>query len=116
MNGQFAQNDMYEANLPVKYQTTATGPQHSNLFVSEFGASVYSSFEAMSSQIGEEHYSLYGNGEPAECVNKVGNENICTGDNVIAQRNYPCDNHVSYMYWKSLIRIGRRCNRGSFIY
>ena len=106
VNGLFAREDLYEAQLPVTYAKTETGPEYKNQFVSEFGSSVYASFESMSSQIGPDHYSIYGNGEPDSCYNKVGNENVCTGSNVMAQRNYGCDNHILVQFGEYPVEVG----------
>jgi len=63
-----------------------------NIFASEFGSSVFSSFESMSPTIAPEHWSIHG-GAPADNC-QGGFASKCQGDNVMAQRNYPCDNII----------------------
>ena len=65
------------------------GLTYQNLFTSEFGASVFSSFESMSPTLDPSHWSVHGGSAPDSCDN--GFEKTCNGTNVMAQRNYPCD-------------------------
>jgi hypothetical protein len=62
--------------------------------VSEFGASVTSSFESISSTISQEYWSLHGDEANDECAIIFENLNECNGTNVMAQRNYPCDSLI----------------------
>lgn len=64
--------------------------------MSEFGVSSWSSFESMSATLSEGEWGLHGSGDPDVCVRagRYTNVNICTGENVLAERNYVCDSHV----------------------
>ena len=53
-----------------------------------------SSFESMSKSLNSEFWHLHGDGVPDKCTHVDGNQNSCTGANVLAERNYPCDTHV----------------------
>ena len=44
----------------------------------------------MSATIDAKHWGLHGGTPPDQCKHIVGNENVCHGSNVMAQRNYPC--------------------------
>ena len=72
-------------------QPAATGPQYQNVFASEFGSVVMSSFESMSPTLAEEHWGLHG-GAPDERCEAPG---PCDGKNAMAERNYVCDNIIS---------------------
>lgn len=48
----------------------------------------------MAGTLSPQYQSLHGNGPPDTCQHVIGNENICTGYNVMAERNYPCDFHI----------------------
>ena len=79
---------------PNELNEGGIGPNHPNTFASEFGCSVWSSFESVSAMLRPEHWGLHGGAEPDKCQHIVGNENVCEGFNVMAQRNYPCDTTV----------------------
>jgi hypothetical protein len=89
--------DLFDSMIPLKLEVTANlGPQSENVFASEFGAVVMSSFESMSVTLAKEHWGLHA-GQPSDSCN--GNfANECEGDNIMAQRNYPCDNLI-YVYF-----------------
>jgi len=53
-----------------------------------------SSFESMSAYLSQPHWGVHGGGPPDSCTIDPGNNNHCTGSNVMAQRNYPCDNFI----------------------
>merc|ERR1740121_939380 len=80
--------------IPTNVQKKSTGPQFKNRFASEFGSTVLSSFESMSETLAEEHWGLHAGQEDAKCHEVFGNDHECAGDNVMAQRNYPCDNFI----------------------
>merc|ERR1711871_233987 len=67
------------------------GPQYENVFASEFGSVVMSSFESMSPTLAQEHWGLHG-GAPDERCEAPG---PCDGKNAMAERNYVCDNIIS---------------------
>ena len=55
--------------------------------MSEFGASVYSSFESMSATLAPEHWGVHG-GAPKDTCDTGGGYHHCEGGNAMAQRNY----------------------------
>jgi hypothetical protein len=59
-------------------------------FASEFGASVFSSFESMAPTLAPAHWGVHGGAPPDTCGG--GFETMCNGTNTMAQRNYPADN------------------------
>lgn len=61
---------------------------------SEFGASVMSSFESMAATISNQSWSLHGGSPPDQCVPTRESKNSCQGNNIMAERNYPCDTHI----------------------
>eukprot|EP01043_Picozoa_sp_COSAG02_P003188 COSAG02_NODE_76_length_41115_cov_60.967817_15_plen_199_part_00 len=92
---------LFDANTPI------TIPQHAdsmgvaqpNTFASEFGCSVFSSFESIAPTLAEEHWGVHGGAPQADCrepdiTNAFWRD--CKGrggapENVMAERNYPCD-------------------------
>jgi beta-mannosidase len=99
----------YETHIPPIFREHDTGPMFRNVFVSEFGASVSSSFESMSALLPENSWSLHG-GSPADsCGQLIGQVNVCNGTNSMAERNYPCDNRIQAFFGNvSLDSVGRR--------
>jgi beta-mannosidase len=71
---------------------TTVGLGKANIFASEFGSSVYSSFESMAPTLAKEHWGIHGGGPADNC--QGGFASKCQGTNVMAQRNYPCDNII----------------------
>jgi beta-mannosidase len=76
--------------------TVAMGPQWPNQFASEFGGSVWSSFESLAPTLAPAHWGIHGGGPPDVCGR--GFEADCNGTNVAAQRNYPTDNYLSVYF------------------
>ncbi|CAE7407283.1 MANBA [Symbiodinium natans] len=96
MNGEIKMYP-FKANIPIKVSTESTGLDHPNIFASEFGAVVMSSFESMAPTLAPEHWGLHGGQQSDTCeydVHVVAH-NQCQGSNVMAQRNYPCDNLIN---------------------
>ena len=56
-----------------------------SVFASEFGSSVYSSFESMSPTLAKEHWSVHGGAAPDTCHG--GFQSKCEGGNTMSQRN-----------------------------
>jgi hypothetical protein len=48
----------------------------------------------MTGTLSPQFWSLHGNAPPDSCEHVVGNNNVCVGNNTMAQRNYPCDSHI----------------------
>ena len=85
----------FSPNVPISVQGNKgkeTGIAQSNVFASEFGCVVMSSFESMSPTIDPIHWSLHGGAPPDNCTG--GFNKVCIGNNVMAQRNYPCDSVI----------------------
>jgi beta-mannosidase len=85
--------------LTGKSDGTVVGLGQKNIFASEFGSSVYSSFESMSPTIAPEHWGIHGGAPPDNC--QGGFASKCQGNNVMAQRNYPCDNIIDTYFGPS---------------
>merc|ERR1719205_472400 len=88
-------NGSIRKRVSIRIAQTETGPQFKNLFASEFGSTVMSSFESMSPTLAKEHWGLHAGQPDADCHSVFGNDHECAGDNVMAQRNYPCDNFIT---------------------
>jgi len=90
-NGWIAANsadfDPTRNGIPTILSKTTTGVRYANIFGSEFGSVVMSSFESMSAYLKPEHWALHG-GAPDERCTAPG---PCDGKNAMAERNYDCD-------------------------
>ena len=82
----------FDSGLPVSLSYHPIGFGGHGSFTSEFGSSVYSSFESMAPTIAAKHWNIHGGAKADNCSHQW--NAVCTGGNVIAQRNYPCDNIV----------------------
>jgi beta-mannosidase len=92
VNGQESM-DLFPSNLPIPFViTNKTGLTFANVFVSEFGSSVMSSFESTQPTLSPDHWGLHGGMPPDKCTGQW--DRVCTGGNPMAQRNYPCDNLI----------------------
>lgn len=75
--------------------------------MSEFGASVFSSFESLSPCLQEQHWGLHGGADRDNCTIIYENLNACSGLNPMAKRNYACDKHITaYFHDESLDEVG----------
>eukprot|EP00928_Gymnodinium_smaydae_P055534 TRINITY_DN39049_c0_g1_i1.p1 TRINITY_DN39049_c0_g1~~TRINITY_DN39049_c0_g1_i1.p1 ORF type:complete len:546 (-),score=69.40 TRINITY_DN39049_c0_g1_i1:180-1643(-) len=83
---------LFQPLIPISVSDEPTGASIKNMFASEFGAVVMSSFESMAPTLAEEHWGLHA-GQPSDKCGG-GFSRTCKGDNVMAQRNYPCDNLI----------------------
>lgn len=91
--------------------TTKVGLQYPSLFVSEFGSVGMSSFESMSATISSSAWALHGGTDPDNCT--TGWDRVCTGNNIMAERNYPCDNIIfTYFGQQDLTLVGEKAFRG----
>lgn len=84
--------DWLPTNIPIQVQPDSTGVQFENVFASEFGTVVMSSFESMSVTLAKEHWGLHAGQPNDQC------KDGCKGPNVMAQRNYPCDNMIDVYF------------------
>lgn len=85
----------FDPNIPIdlkNYEGKETGISHANIFASEFGCVVMSSFESMSPTLAPAHWSLHGGEAPDTCTGEFWAN--CTGGNPMAERNYPCDSVI----------------------
>eukprot|EP01060_Flectonema_neradi_P008387 TRINITY_DN159_c8_g1_i1.p1 TRINITY_DN159_c8_g1~~TRINITY_DN159_c8_g1_i1.p1 ORF type:complete len:941 (+),score=169.32 TRINITY_DN159_c8_g1_i1:61-2823(+) len=80
--------DNKSITTPPIVVVSKTGPGEANVFASEFGSVVMSSFESMSPSLSSEHWSIHG-GEAAGSCNS--GHHVCNGTNPMQQRNYACD-------------------------
>ena len=100
----------YDTRTPFQFKRENTGLSYPNTFVSEFGASVFPSFESMSAVLSDENWGLHGNPETvSNCSIIYENANECQGPNILSQRNYPCDSHVKAFFGeKHLDKVGKK--------
>ena len=99
--------ESFDPKLPVPISTSPVGLQHPNVFASEFGVIAYSSFESTAPTLAEAHWGLHG-GEPSDaCTSEFAN--TCNGTNVMAERNYPCDNLIG-VYFNNETSLGPYLN------
>lgn len=54
----------------------------------------------MSPTLARDHWSIHGGGPPDTCGGAVDTGSTCQGSNVMAQRNYPCDNIIAEYFGK----------------
>eukprot|EP00658_Telonema_sp_P-2_P037323 TRINITY_DN26848_c0_g1_i1.p1 TRINITY_DN26848_c0_g1~~TRINITY_DN26848_c0_g1_i1.p1 ORF type:complete len:858 (-),score=160.40 TRINITY_DN26848_c0_g1_i1:403-2976(-) len=92
-----------DPHLPVQIDNgTLRGVQFRNVFGSEFGASVFSSFESMAPTLASQHWGVHGGepkancstGDPSNSFWKVCSAVGENSPNPMAQRNYPCDDLI----------------------
>jgi beta-mannosidase len=91
----------YTANVPPSLSTQPTGIMYPNTFVSEFGASVFSSFESMSAALPRDAWSIHGNHVDEitpTCQQDYYQVYVCNGTNDMTERNYACDNHIEAFF------------------
>lgn len=87
--------DSVDVNLPpALFPSYTIGPNISGTYASEFGCVAFSSFESMSATLAPEHWSVHGGTAPDTCVPDAFFQR-CSGDNAMAQRNYPMDTIVA---------------------
>ena len=89
--------ELFDANLPINVTPgAATGVGLPSVFASEFGMSVFSSFESMAPTLAEEHWGVHAGAAPDACAGDF--ERECVGDNPMSDRNYPCDNVIAVYF------------------
>eukprot|EP00750_Incisomonas_marina_P010425 INCI16272.1.p1 GENE.INCI16272.1~~INCI16272.1.p1 ORF type:complete len:774 (+),score=106.89 INCI16272.1:186-2324(+) len=85
--------------LPVPINETAHGLSVPNMFTSEFGASVFPSFESIAPTLSNDHWSVHGGAAEDNCTAPdISNPfwKDCTeGNNVMAERNCSCWNAIA---------------------
>ena len=92
---------MFNSGIPIAIKPPGpTGVSHPNTFTSEYGVSVYSSFESMSGALDEKHWGIHG-GMPGDTCAGGHDPNNCVGDNPMSGRNYPCDNIIEVYFGES---------------
>jgi hypothetical protein len=100
VNGNW-KDSIYNTQTPFQLVQHQIGLSHANHFVSEFGASVFSTFESMHILLSRKNWGVHGDKrETSNCTAVYGNANECFGRNVLSQRNYPCDNHIEAYFAK----------------
>jgi beta-mannosidase len=93
-------NALSPFNVYLPLSLAASGPRgvgYYGVYASEFGASAWSSFESIAPTLAPNHWALMGGVAPDTCDDK-GWPSVCTGDNPLAQRNYPCNNYILSYY------------------
>jgi beta-mannosidase len=77
----------FDSGYPLKIDASVPmGPAWPSQFASEFGGSVWSSFESLAPTVAPAHWGIHGGAPPDTCGG--GFETDCTGNNTMAQRNY----------------------------
>jgi hypothetical protein len=88
------QNDKVNVNLPPALAPPLAPEQQGTAacgrFTSEFGASVFSSFESMAPTLPPKNWNFWGGEAPCDCPGSPWGR-PCIGGNPMAQRNYPGD-------------------------
>eukprot|EP01059_Diplonema_ambulator_P005508 TRINITY_DN1525_c1_g1_i1.p1 TRINITY_DN1525_c1_g1~~TRINITY_DN1525_c1_g1_i1.p1 ORF type:complete len:931 (+),score=264.77 TRINITY_DN1525_c1_g1_i1:382-2793(+) len=79
---------------PPVFAKTDNGPMYPNVFASEFGTVVMSSFESMSPTLDPQNWALHGGAPEGTCYGGTGQHNRCDGNNPMQQRNYGCDDLI----------------------
>lgn len=92
-------NEPFAPNIPlnVKPSAAGTGLDKPSVYASEFGSSVWSSFESVAPTLDPKHWGLHGGTAPDNC-GAAGFAVQCFGDNPMSQRNYPCDNQIDVYF------------------
>jgi len=105
---------IYTTQTPFQLFEHRIGLSHPNFFVSEFGASVFSTFESMHAALSARNWGVHGDDRQpsSNCSVVYENANECHGSNILSQRNYPCDNHIeAYFDGTNLNMIGQESFR-----
>eukprot|EP00117_Sycon_ciliatum_P026411 scpid28634/ scgid21686/ Beta-mannosidase; Lysosomal beta A mannosidase; Mannanase len=87
---------LFPSNIPIKVSQIDTGVALQNVFASEFGCSVFSSFESMSPTLHPSHWGVHAGLPPDNCTG--GFHSRCSGNNPMAERNYACDNIIQVYF------------------
>jgi len=90
---------MFDAGFPMTFSEGATGAALDNIFASEFGSSVYSSFESMAPTLDPKHWGIHAGMPGDDCHG--GFQSKCVGKNPMSDRNYPCDNIIDVYFGHS---------------
>ena len=100
----WSQAPTYGPNMPVGYLNPASrgGVAANSTFASEFGVTAMSSFESMAATLAPEHWSIHGGAPGDTCETKIMLRH-CDGGNVMAQRNWACDNVIWSMFGPALL-------------
>jgi len=90
----------FPSDIPIVIDnSTKIGLQYKNIYASEFGCSVFTSFESLSPTLNSSNWGIHGGMPPDVCVG--GFEKVCEGGNPMSQRNYPCDNIITVYFGPS---------------
>ena len=85
--------NLFPSGYPLSVDSSVSmGLQFESQAATEFGGSVWSSFESMAPTLAPSHWGIHGGSPPDTCSG--GFEADCNGTNVMAQRNYPTDNYL----------------------
>jgi hypothetical protein len=92
---------LFKSNIPLSLTQVNVGLDQNSVFASEFGCSVFSSFESMTATLAPNHWGPHA-GLPGDNCTK-GFENNCTAPNggvlnPMSERNYPCDNIITVYF------------------
>lgn len=92
---------LFPSNIPLNLTRNQISPALQNNFSSESpGGTVFSSFESMSATLDPSHWGIHA-GQPWDTCHKGPHgDRICEGGNVMAERNYPCDNFIIVYFGK----------------
>jgi len=87
---------LFQSNIPISFEVGPTGLNQSNVFASEFGCSVFSSFESMSPTLDQSHWGIHAGMPGTHCTGKT-----CNVTNPMSERNYACDNIIRVYFGNS---------------
>lgn len=107
----WSQAPTYSPQMPLTVRPgNTTGVQYPSVFVSEFGCMTMASFESMAPTLSPAHWAIHGGAPPDNCTQDMAA--TCTGDNVMAQRNWACDNVIWTMFGSA--RLNATAGEASF--
>lgn len=93
VNGNGPPAKRFDAQLPpvLAPASTTYGQGAKGTFTSEFGVGQPASFEIMAPTLSETFWSMHGGAHVADTCAAHHGAGVCAGGNVMAQRNYGCD-------------------------
>lgn len=110
VNGHCEEQEIRSTFTPIEISEHSIGVSYPNHFITEFGASTFSSFESMSASLSERHWNLHSLRND-NCTIVFQNLNQCENESEpIIQRNYPCDELMkayfgAYVHFDSVGKI-----------
>ena len=107
VNGGGPPASSYDAQQPPHFGSAfsaAYGARAPGFFTSEFGVGQPASFEIMSPTLSPSFWGMHGGNHSADTCSG-GFAHVCTGGNVMAQRNYGCDDALVTFFPGGVLRV-----------